>query len=473
MRGGLLSALVFMLMIQGPYAGGQTWRAVTDTSYFRSDDDDWNLVESVLRNQPGNLLFLLNRGADPDASAEVGMTALMYAAEMGDSLLVNLLVANGADLELTYVENTTPLLVSVLNRHFGITHYLLLKGADPDHKDAAGGSPLIYAAALNDYRIADLLLYYGAADTITDRDGNTALMTAVFFGNLETVDVLLQNGLSPDRPDNKGYAPLMVAVQQGDTVMINLLLEHGADLQQVDSNHYTALAHAIRFGQLEAAKLLIDQGADVNHEISPDRNLCDLAAMENQNDLLKLLKEKGAEPSRRPEFTVFEAGWGNSFNAMEHMMQVRFTLMDRKYGFFAETGFDFRPVYRKVQVEGEDPYIYQYREFRGSWTHGAGKQFRLLNGPTGVEYGLYGALYGMLSFGSYKGLEKGSGAHYSLVPALGAYMQGRLAGLKAGTEYYRYGTLHEKPWKFNITLYLRIPFRNPVSIDKEIVYEEE
>lgn len=471
MKAWLWSVLVCCFFIPDQAAKGQEWKAAIDTSYFRTGEDDWNLVEAVIRNDPGSVLFLLNRGADPDAAAEGGMTALMYATDMGDSLLVGLLVANGADLELTYVENTTPLLVSVLNQHFGITHYLLQKGADPNHKDAVGGSALIYAAALNDYRTADLLLFYGASDTITDRDGNTALMTAVFFGHLETADVLLQNGVSPMQPDKKGYSPLMVAVQQGNTELIKLLIEYGADLEQTDIHNYTALAHAIRFGQTEAAQQLIAQGARVDHRISPDRNLYDLAAIENQKEILKLLKEKGTGPIPRPDFSVFHAGWGNSFNGSEHMMQVRFTWMDRKFGFFAETGFDFRPVYRMVQVEGEDPFIYQYREFRGCWTHGAGKQFRLLRDPSGVEYGVYGALYGMLSFGSYRGWEKGSGAHYSLVPAAGAYMQGRLAGLKAGTERYRYGTLHEQSWKFNITLFLRIPFRNPARLTKEIIYE--
>ena len=100
---------------------------LTDTSYFKSGDDEWNLVESVLRGKPASVLFLLKRGVSPDARAEGGMTALMYAAERGDSMLVKLLVLNGADLELTHVENTTPLMVAILNQQFGAAHQLLLK----------------------------------------------------------------------------------------------------------------------------------------------------------------------------------------------------------------------------------------------------------------------------------------------------------------------------------------------------------
>lgn len=441
-----------------------------DTAYFKAGDDDWNLVESVLRGNPANVFFLLRRGANPDARAEGGMTALMYAAERGDSLLVQLLALNGADLELTYVEGTTPLLVSVLNQHFGISHYLLQKGANPDHQDDLKGSPLLYAAALNDYRLADLLLFYGASDSIRDREGNTALMTAVYFGNLETADVLLQNNLMADSPDLLLNTPLMIAAQQGNTEMVQLLLEYGAGLEKVNNKNYTPLAHAIRYEQDSAAFLLIDSGANVNHLINPKKNLCDLASQEGQTRILRKLKEKGARPTSRPDFSEFQLGWGNSFNSREHMMQVRVSWADVKFGFFAETGIDFRPVLRKVQVPVEDDLIHQYRESRWTWTHGGGKYFNLHKDRSGLEYGVYGGIYGMLSMPDYKGVNDYSKVHYSLALSGGVYLKGRYAGIKAGPERYTFGTLAEKPWKTNITLFVSFKTKRSENVYKEILY---
>jgi ankyrin repeat protein len=441
-----------------------------DTSYFRPGEDDWNLVESVLKNKRQEVLLLLNRGANPNAKAEGGMTALMFAAESGDTLMVQLLALNGADLEVTLPEGTTPLLIAVLNGHFHVAHYLLKKGANPDHQDDYKGSALIYAAALNDYEIADLLLFYGASDTLRDKDGNTALMTAVYFGNLECADVLLQNGLPPDVPDREGNTPLMVAAQQGNREMTSLLLERHAELEMQNISHYTPLAHAIRYGQDTVARMLVDSGANVHHTIQPNRNLYDLANLQDQTTIRLMLKEHGASASPRPDFSEYRLGWGNSYRNNEHMMQVRASLVDRKYGFFMETGVDFRLIYRKVQVEIEDLLIHQYRESRWSWTHGVGKDFRFVRDKSGKEYGAYGGVYGMLSMPRYRGLNNHPKANYSLALSGGLYLKGNWAGLKAGAERYTFGTLLEEPWKINITLFLNIVHHKTKNVYKEVHY---
>jgi ankyrin repeat protein len=467
---GLLTGVLFAALM-GPeiYAQEEAMDEVVDTSYFKAGADDWNLVESVLKRNPRAVLMLLQRGANPNAKAEGGMTALMFASESGDTLLVKLLVLNGADIELTYLEKTTPLLIAVLNGHFDVIHYLLNKGADPNHKDSYQGSALIYAAAINDFEIADLLLFYGASDTIRDRDGNTALMTAVYFGFLESADVLLQNGLDPDGRDIQNNTPLMIAAQLGDLEMTRLLLEKEAALEKVNKQNYTPLAHAVRYGRDTIAKILIDSGANVNHALTPDLNLYDLARQLNETKILALLKTAGASSSPRPQFSEFNVGWGNSFNGNEHMMQVRFSVVDRKFGYFAETGFDFRPIYRKVQVEVDEQLIHQYRESRWVWTLGGGKNFSFLHDHSGIEYGAYGGLYGMLSIPGYKGVTDHP-VNYSLALSAGLYMKGYIAGMKAGTERYTFGTLYERAWKINITLFLRINSKPYENIRKEITY---
>ncbi len=467
-----LSAGLILILAGTLHSSGQydSLLVPTDTSYFRTGQDDWNLMESVIRGTHANTLFLLKRGADPDTRAEGGMTALASAAERGDSLMAKLLLLNGADPDLTYIEKTTPLLVAVLNQHFGVAHLLLQEGADPDHTDVYGASSLIYAAALNDYPMSDLLLFYGASDTIRDRDGNSALMTAVYFGNLASADVLLQNGLEVDSRDQDRNTPLMIAAQLGDQEMTSLLLEYGAGLNEVNKDQYTPLAHAIRFGQDTVARMLVDSGANVQHLITPRKSLYDLAREVNDRKLTQFLKEKGAAPAPGPSFSVVDIGYGHSFGNNEYLMQVRAYLVDRKYGFFAQTGGDFRPVLRTVQVRESDTVTYQYRESRWGWTLGAGKYFRMLKDNQGIEYGFYAELDGLLSFPRYRGIGDHPSAGFTLIPAGGVYMSGRWLGMRAGVERYRFGTLLESPWKMNLTIFGRIPYRKMKDVYKTIEY---
>jgi hypothetical protein len=262
----------------------------------------------------------------------------------------------------------------------------------------------------------------------------------------------------------------MIAAQYGNMEMTRLLLEYNAGIELTNSSNYTALAHAIQTGKIGAARILVDSGAHVDHLISKNQNLYDLAKKQGYKEITELLESKGASGTRRPDFSEIGIGIGNSFRNNEYMLQGRIWLLDSKYGFFVETGFDARVITQFVQVEINDTLIHQYRENRSSWTLGAGKYFKLASDPSGFEIGFYGALYGMLSFPKYRGISEGPSPSYNVMPSLGIYLSGRYAGLKAGAERYTFGTLLENPWKINLTLFVKIPYKSKYKY-KEISYE--
>ena len=78
-------------------------------------------------------------------------------------------------------------------------------------------------------------------------------------------------------------------------------------------------------------------------------------------EIVKTLKANGAKRSVKPDFSEVSLSWGNSFGSHEYMTQVRGAWIDKRYGFYAETGVDWRPVPFKVQIRENDTLIYQYQ----------------------------------------------------------------------------------------------------------------
>ncbi|EGD81639.1 hypothetical protein PTSG_02355 [Salpingoeca rosetta] len=85
---------------------------------------DWSQLEDVLRKDSANL--------DVNVRDKDGMTALMYASFYGNEGSVRLLLAHGADPNLTLpTSETTPLMFAMMSGNAQVVSALLQCGADP------------------------------------------------------------------------------------------------------------------------------------------------------------------------------------------------------------------------------------------------------------------------------------------------------------------------------------------------------
>ncbi len=465
---GLILLQIFAMALT---AQNTTDTVATDTSYFRAGENDWNLVEAVINNDSKITAMLLKRGADPNATSSIGNSALMYAVEKGNPEIMKMLVEAGARVNISGFNNETPLFIAILNNDFQSAKFLLEQGANPNVKDAYGITPLIYAAATNQYQSADLLLFYNADETITDDQGNDPLMAAVTFENLETSDVLLQNDLNPDTQDNEQNTPAIVATQHGSYNILQLLLDYNADVNIANKKNYTPLAYAITYSDTKAAKMLIENDADVNHHIDKSRNMAELARISGNDSMMMLIREAGGSPTRGADFSELHFTFGNSFNSTDYLMQLRIGLVDRKYGYYFETGIDYRPFQLRVQNYIRDT-LYQFREQRLGWSHTAGKYFQIVESTGGVRLSAYAALTGYLSFPDYQGTSIDPDINYTIIPAAGVTLRGNYVGLKAGAEWYSFDNLLDKGLKFNLSLFFRLSYPRMQYDRKEIIWEK-
>ena len=216
--------------------------------------------------------ILVGAGADIDAAAGDGKTALAIAIFNGNYEYASFLVDNKADVNKADAQRFTPLFWAVDRRNMEtapnfpwmvtadpmpLIRKLLDAGADPNalvNSTPRGrmreGSPrIVFATALMraafaaDLELVELLLERGSDATITSRDGETMLSAAAGLAfihgyhrgkspeeRLQVVKLFVGLGNDVNQPDDYGITPLMAAANDGNIGVIRYLIDAGADL---------------------------------------------------------------------------------------------------------------------------------------------------------------------------------------------------------------------------------------------------
>lgn len=189
---------------------------------------------------------------DPSAKTETqGDTPLMIASYDGRLEVVKLLLAHGADVNLTGEAGYTPLMHAMRHRHADVAVLLLKNGAKPDQRNENGQTAICFAANENDAALVTLLLDLGA-----DINGGTSwtpLMDAAYNGQIDMVKLLLKRGANVNPQRDIYMTPLECALVQGNDDVATLLRNAGGKVrsaavleQQAAKSRKAAQAEAIR-----------------------------------------------------------------------------------------------------------------------------------------------------------------------------------------------------------------------------------
>jgi ankyrin repeat protein len=249
--------------------------------------------------------------------------SLNDAAKSGDLAKVRQLLKSNPGLVSSQDTNgCTPLFNAALYGHDDVVELLLANKADVNAKTRAGLTPLMFAVHTN---IARLLLDRGADVNARDnRSRWTALHLAAAFGRTNMVELLLANGADVNVVDVNGRAPLYYAECHGHADVAELLRQHGGkdtmitefidavkggDLEKVKkliiyqpalvgivvSGHTTPLHLAAQFGHKDVAGLLLDNTADVNAKDINGKTPLVQAEQSKHQDVADLLRQHGGQ----------------------------------------------------------------------------------------------------------------------------------------------------------------------------------
>jgi uncharacterized protein len=205
-------------------------------------------------------IFLLEKGANPNAADEYGMTALHYAVQKG--------IANLSSIEYTQALMPPP-------NQPKLVKALLAHGADPNARIKKD-----YTLSVAPYRHTSPVSIVGA----------TPFFLAAAAGDPNIMRVLVAGGADPLLEAGESMRPLMVAAgltrlvdflpgeENGHLEAVKLALELGADIHAATERGETALHAAASTGADTIVKFLVDKGAQVNAKDNLGRTPWSMAA---------------------------------------------------------------------------------------------------------------------------------------------------------------------------------------------------
>ena len=281
-----------------------------------------SVADAAMTGDRTAVVALLKQGADVNATQGDAVTALHWAARLGDAEMARTLLAAGANVRATTrFAWYAPLHLAAERGSADVIAALLKAGADPNVRTSTGAMPLMFAAASGNAAAVTALADAGADLNGAEADrGQTPLMFAVAANRLDVVRVLLTRGVDANQatkftdlaalskngenPDGRNLVEKPAGVPAMAQARPARAMQPGVDRQYLYNEQVyaqggmTALHYASRQGFTDIALTLIDAGVPVNQRKAGDHATPLLIATINGHfDLATRLLERGADPN--------------------------------------------------------------------------------------------------------------------------------------------------------------------------------
>ena len=266
------------------------------------------IYKAIEQNDTHKVQEKIYGGYDVDLKSSHHLPALIYAIIHDRVDCVNLLLQNGADVNITDKSKRTPLHFAVNLCLYELIYLLLRHGSDPKLEDDRGLSALDYALSYQDGKSIRLLnettavavkkctpfecvkdaSLYDLTKNIKNPSelfsknklGQTLLHVATRSGDIKLLGYLCNKGLKIDEKDINSNTPLLYAILNFAPLhVIEFLCKKGASVEIKNRYKESPLLAAIKHGAYDIAGYLIEIGANVNivEGVNTSLTLCHFA----------------------------------------------------------------------------------------------------------------------------------------------------------------------------------------------------
>ena len=245
---------------------------------------DLHTVQQIIRCYPDKV-YILN-GSDSRG------TPLIVACEHGSTIVVEVLLTVGADVNVEYIGETA--LHKAADRgHLEIIHLLIKAGCKVDVAFLNDKCTLLNAAFHGNTELVKCLLQkVGCNVNVVNKAGETALHKAVKGGHLEIVHLLMEAGCKVDVGNVNGETTLMIASIYNQIEIVKLLISVGCNMNVVNKAGKTALHEAVERGHSVIVHLLMEVGCKVDVAFLNDWCILLNAAFHGNTELVECLIQK-------------------------------------------------------------------------------------------------------------------------------------------------------------------------------------
>jgi ankyrin repeat protein len=243
-----------------------------------------------------------------DTSNTYKEPVLFAAIREGHSATAELLLDNGADLNVKDRYKEPPLHTAAYWGHENMVALLIRKGVDVNQKGPHGELALHWAATKGHGQTAQLLVEAGTKinthtdkprmdmDGIAERNADVvrerlkSLATEEEQKQAQAMGSDLQTGLPIRFAFAAGDTALHSAAQRGHKEIVELLLANGADVNVTNRWGQTPLHYAVVFRHEEVVRALLNAGADPNAKMLDGSTAHDLASEVKDAELADMLR---------------------------------------------------------------------------------------------------------------------------------------------------------------------------------------